>query len=81
MALHVDYRLALISLALKGKEVSMNKFITMVDDVVVLLKNEQGDDDDNNEMCEKQFDIFDLEKVIDGSNQHIATLTAGCGVD
>ena len=81
MALHVDYRLALISLALKGKEVSMNKFITMVDDVVVLLKNEQGDDDDNKEMCEKQFDVFDLEKEIDGSKRHISTFTAACGVD
>jgi len=81
MTLHVDYRFDLIALALKGEEVSMNKFITMVDDVVVLLKNEQGDDDDNKEMCEKQFDVFDLEKEIDGSKRHIATLTAACGVD
>merc|ERR1719160_1464582 len=37
---HIDYRLDLISLALKGKKVSMDKVIKMIDDMVVLLKKE-----------------------------------------
>ena len=79
---HIDYRLDLISLAVKSKEVSMNTFITMIDDMVALVKNvqdEQGDDD-NKEMCKKQFDISDHEKEIDDSKQTIATLPAACGV-
>merc|ERR1719355_20058 len=84
---HVDYRLDLISLALKGKKVSMDKVIKMIDDMVVLLKKEQGDDDDKKEMCEKQLDkaeddlkvtettISDLEKEIDDTKESIATLT------
>jgi len=84
---HVDYRLDLISLALKGKKVSMDKVIKMIDDMVVLLKKEQGDDDDKKEMCEKQLDkaeddlkvtettISDLEKEIEDTKESIATLT------
>jgi len=84
---HVDYRLDLISLALKGKKVSMDKVITMIDNMVVLLKKEQGDDDDKKEMCEKQLDkaeddlkvldttISDLEKEIDDTKESIATGT------
>merc|ERR1719181_2418435 len=84
---HLDYRLDLISLALKGKKVSMDKVIKMIDDMVVLLKKEQGDDDDKKEMCEKQLDkaeddlkvtettISDLEKEIDDTKEEIATLT------
>merc|ERR1719197_304608 len=84
---HVDYRLDLIALALKGKKVSMDKVIKMIDDMVVLLKKEQGDDDDKKEMCEKQLDkaeddlkvtettISDLEKDIDDTKESIATLT------
>merc|ERR1719453_1587401 len=84
---HVDYRLDLISLALKGKKVSMDKVIKMIDDMVVLLKKEQGDDDDKKEMCEKQLDkaeddlkvtettISDLEKEIEDTKESVATLT------
>jgi len=84
---HVDYRLDLISLALKGKKVSMAKVITMIDNMVVLLGKEQGDDDDKKEMCEMQLDkaeddlkilettISDLEKEIDDTKESIATLT------
>jgi septal ring factor EnvC (AmiA/AmiB activator) len=84
---HVDYRLDLISLALKGKKVSTDKVIKMIDDMVVLLKKEQGDDDDKKEMCEKQLDkaeddlkvtettISDLEKEIADTKESIATLT------
>merc|ERR1719460_2940960 len=84
---HTDYRLDLISLALKGKKVSMGKLVKMIDDMLVLLKKEQGDDDDKKEMCEKQLDkaeddlkvtetnIADLEKEIDDTKESIATLT------
>merc|ERR1719460_1696186 len=84
---HVDYRLDLISLALKGKKVSMDKVIKMIDDMVVLLKKEQGDDDDKKEMCEKQLDkaeddlkvtetaISDAEKEIEDTKENVATLT------
>jgi hypothetical protein len=84
---HKDYRLDLISLALKGKKVSFDKVIKMIDDMVALLKKEQGDDDDKKEMCEKQLDkaeddlkvlettISDLEKSIEDSKESIATLT------
>merc|ERR1719506_3435323 len=84
---HVDFRLDLISLALKGKKVSMDKVIKMIDDMVVLLKKEQGDDDDKKEMCEKELDraeddlkvtettISDLEKEIDDTKESIPTLT------
>merc|ERR1719324_1938180 len=84
---HVDYRLDLISLALKGKKVSMDKVIKMIDDMVELLKKEQGDDDDKKEMCEMQLDkaeddlkvlettISDLEKSIEDGKEQIATLT------
>merc|ERR1719240_445570 len=84
---HVDYRLDLISLALKGKKVSMDKVIKMIDDMVVLLKKEQGDDNDKKELCEKQIDkaeddlkilettISDLEKGLEDTKEEIATLT------
>merc|ERR1719506_2048086 len=84
---HGHYRLDLISLALKGKKVSMDKVIKMIEDMCVLLKKEQGDDDDKKEMCEKQLDkaeddlkvtettISDLEKEIDDTKESIATLT------
>merc|ERR1719171_1596623 len=41
-----DFRLNLIALALKGKKVSFDKVLAMVDDMVALLKKEQVDDDD-----------------------------------
>merc|ERR1719316_731870 len=36
-----DFRLNLIALALKGKKVSFDKVLTMIDDMVTLLKKEQ----------------------------------------
>jgi len=83
---HVDYRLDLISLALRGKKVSMTKVIKMVDDMVALLGKEQGDDNDKKEMCEKQLDkaeddlkilegtISDLEKEVEDTKESVATL-------
>jgi len=82
-----DYRVDLISLAIKGKKVSMDKVIKMIDDMVVLLGKEQGDDDDKKEMCEKELDkaednlkvtetaISDLEKEIADTKEEVATLT------
>merc|ERR1719262_24350 len=84
---HADYRLDLISLALKGKKVSMTKVIKMIDDMVALLGKEQTDDDDKKEMCEKELDkaeddlkvtetaISDLEKELEDTKEEVATLT------
>jgi hypothetical protein len=81
------YRLDLISLALKGKKVSMAKVIQMIEDMFVLLKKEQSDDDSKKEWCERQLDkseddlkvtettISDREKAIDDTKETIATLT------
>merc|ERR1719316_1685786 len=81
-----DFRLNLISLALKGKKVSFDKVLAMVDDMVALLKKEQVDDDDKKAYCEKLIDqtedkvkelelsISDLTKAITDAKETIATL-------
>jgi hypothetical protein len=51
-----DFRLNLIALALKGKKVSFDKVLKMIDDMVVLLGNEQTADDDKKEYCQKTLD-------------------------
>merc|ERR1719498_1752868 len=51
-----DYRLNLISLALKGKKVSFDKVLKMIDDMIALLGQEQRDDNDKKEYCEKLID-------------------------
>merc|ERR1719271_1586639 len=82
-----DFRLNLIALALKGKKVSFEKVIKMIDEMVVLLGKEQVDDDDKKEHCETTIDqtedkiktlelsISDLEKAIADEKEGIATLT------
>merc|ERR1719197_2415151 len=82
-----DFRLNLIALALKGKKVSFEKVITMIDEMVVLLGKEQVADDDKKEYCETtidqtedkvkelELDISDLEKAIADEKEGIATLT------
>jgi len=82
-----DYHLDLIALALRGKKVSFDKVIAMIDDMVALLGKEQVDDDNKKEMCEMQIDkteddlkaldtsIGDLEKAIADGKDAIATLT------
>jgi len=84
---HKDFRLDLISLALRGKKVSFDKVIKLVDDMVTLLAKEQQDDNDKKEMCEMQLDkaeddlkvlettIADLEKSMEEGKEEIATLT------
>merc|ERR1719305_1427343 len=76
----------LIALALKGKKVSMEKVIKMVDDMVVLLGEEQKTDDDKKEEGEANIDktedkhkelnvaIADLEKATEETKESIATL-------
>merc|ERR1719183_1777218 len=51
-----DYRIDLISLALKGRKVSFDKVLKMIDDMVALLGKEQQDDNDKKEYCEKVID-------------------------
>jgi len=82
-----DFRLNLIALALKGKKVSFEKVLTMIDEMTALLKREQVDDDNKKEYCEAtidktedeikglELDISDLKKAIADHKEGIATLT------
>jgi len=82
-----DYRLNLISLALKGKKVSFDKILGMIDDMIVLLKKEQVTDDDKKAYCDQLIDetedkvkslelsVSDLAKAIADHKETIATLT------
>merc|ERR1719502_1823504 len=83
-----DFRLNLIALALKGKKVSFDKVIAMIDDMTALLKKEQVDDDNKKEYCETTIDqtedkvkelelaVSDLEKAIADGKETIATLAS-----
>merc|ERR1740130_1287867 len=51
-----DFRLNLISLALKGKKVSFDKVLVMIDEMSALLKSEQVNDNDKKAYCEKMID-------------------------
>jgi len=82
-----DFRINLISLALKGKKVSFDKVLKMIADMVSLLKKEQQDDNDKKEYCEKMIDqtednlkalelsVSDLGKAIADYKESIATLS------
>lgn len=82
-----DYRLDLVSLALKGRKFSFDKVLKMVDDMVVLLGEEQKTDDSKKTECEDNIDktedkhkqlnveISDLEKASEEEKENIATLT------
>merc|ERR1719478_828551 len=82
-----DFRLDLISLALKGKKVSFDKVLTMIDSMTALLGKEQTDDDDKKAYCEQMIDqtedklkevelsVSDLGKAIANHEESIATLT------
>jgi len=84
---HGSVNLDLLSMALKGKKVSFDKVITMIDDMVALLKKEQVDDDDKKAYCITEFDtlddkkkalersISDLEAAISDAEGTIDTLT------
>merc|ERR1719169_117237 len=83
-----DFRLNLIALALKGKKVSFDKVLAMIDDMVALLKKEQVDDDNKKEYCEQQIDqtedkvkelelsVSDLSKAIADAKEGIETLAS-----
>jgi septal ring factor EnvC (AmiA/AmiB activator) len=82
-----DARLDLISMALRGRKVSFEKVLGMIDDMVKLLGEEQVADDDKKAYCAKEFDtsedkqkaldraISDLGAKIDDQESSIATLT------
>jgi septal ring factor EnvC (AmiA/AmiB activator) len=57
-----DARLNLISMALRGRKVSFDKVLTMIDDMIALLGEEQVSDDDKKAYCAKEFDESDDEK-------------------
>mmetsp|Transcript_27888 Transcript_27888/g.48537 ORF Transcript_27888/g.48537 Transcript_27888/m.48537 type:complete len:710 (+) Transcript_27888:42-2171(+) len=77
-----------ILMAIKGKKVSFEKVIKMIDDMVVLLGKEQTDDDSKKETCELTFDkledkikelgagVSSLEVSIAQEEDLVATLTA-----
>merc|ERR1719272_1733605 len=81
-----DFRLDLISIALKGKKVSFAKVLTMIEDMIALLGKEQQDDNDKKEYCEALIDktedsvkqlelaVSDLAKAIDDYKERVATL-------
>merc|ERR1719331_3032684 len=81
-----DFRLNLISLALKGKKVSFDKVLKMIDEMSALLKKEQTDDDNKKSYCEDLIDktedkvkelelsVSDLSKAIADGKEAIATL-------
>jgi hypothetical protein len=85
---HNDYRLDLVALSLKGKKVSFDKVVTMIDKMVGLLNEEQSADDEKKAMCNKQLDkaeddlktteghMKDLEETIADTKEKIATLTS-----
>merc|ERR1719183_1420342 len=82
-----DFRLNLIALALKGKKVSFDKVLVMIDEMSALLKKEQVDDDDKKAYCESLIDttedkvkelelaVSDLKKAVADAKESIATLT------
>merc|ERR1719324_1089545 len=81
-----DPRIDLISIALKGKKVSFEKVVKMIDNMVALLGKEQQDDDSKKSYCEASIDktednlkqleltVSDLGKAIDDYKERIATL-------
>merc|ERR1719265_931020 len=81
-----DFRLNLISLALKGKKVSFDKVLKMIDEMSALLKKEQTDDDNKKSYCEDLIDktedkvkelelsVSDLSKAVADAKESIATL-------
>merc|ERR1719454_1521657 len=82
-----DPRLDFIALALRGRKVSFEKVIGMIDEMIVLLAKEQATDDEKKEYCEAELDIAEdklkelehtianLEKDIADGEATVATLT------
>jgi hypothetical protein len=57
-----DYRLDLISMAMRGKKASFDKVTGMIDDMLGLLKKEQVDDNKKKGYCLKELDKAEDEK-------------------
>jgi len=82
-----DYRVAFITLALRGGKVSFDKVIAMIDKMVALLGDEQASDDALKAYCEKSIDkseddlkglehsLKDMEVAIADLKEMLATLT------
>merc|ERR550514_298000 len=80
-----DPRLDFIALAIRGKKVSFEKVIQMIDDMIVLLGKEQVDDDEKKAYCEAELDkaednlkelehtIADLNTAIEEGKSALAT--------
>jgi len=61
-----DTRLDLITIALRGKKVSFEKVLAMIDEMVALLGKEQATDDDKKAFCEAKIDeAEDKKKELD----------------
>merc|ERR1719265_3137073 len=83
-----DFRLNLITLALRGKKANFDKVLGMIDNMSALLKKELKSDTDKKEYCEKnldstedefkelQADIKDLGKAIAEHKESIKSTTA-----
>merc|ERR550514_2064989 len=80
-----DPRLDFIALAIRGKKVSFEKVIQMIDEMIVLLGKEQAADDEKKAYCEVELDkaednlkelehtIADLTTAIDEGKSALAT--------
>merc|ERR1719271_1875907 len=80
--------MSFLAMALRGKQVDMSKFVTMMEEMIATLNKEQETDDSKKENCEKEFDSSEYEKktieraigkieaAIAENKQAIATLTA-----
>jgi chromosome segregation ATPase len=83
-----DFRVNLIALALKGKKVSFDKVLKMIDNMVTLLGEEQKSDDEKKEYCQKSLDkteddlkeleltVSDLGKAAEDLKETISTLAS-----
>jgi len=72
-----DFRLDLISLAMRGKKVNFDKVLGMIDNMVTLLKKEQTDDDSKKAYCTKELDASDdLKKSLERTASQITTAIA-----
>jgi len=61
---HSRARLDFLFLALRGKQVGLNKVSEVIDKLVAMLKKEQREDDDKKEYCVKQLGINEDKKKL-----------------
>jgi len=86
-ASHVDPRLALVAIALRGRSGSFDKVSHMIDEMVALLGKEQAADDDKKAFCAAELDkaedekkalgaeVADLSKAIEEAKGTVEALT------